>query len=372
MILTLFNFEGDNLGYTDKVISSYEDLKFNGIGTGEFHLDKDDPLYPIVSQNKHLILEENSFQYIVTGVSIDEDFVIYCRSLNWLLSKAVISPVSLSGTLAQVTSGMLSASYGGDIALGSCPETEDSFSFSCESAMVFSEVIKNLLAPAYLGHTLRFSHEDNCFYLDIIKGNFLDFYVCEGDETLDTITLSGDILDYANSLCYRCAIPVLGGWDPSLNSPTLTSGNEKNLGKCYRVTTDYSSVKRFDLTFYDGNYIYCDTLDGKWKRSTSPPEDFYVYIPDATVGKKYQWFHLSRENSPADATMDLSNQTTNSAFKAAAKNIEFLTDYSLGDLVNLQYVQMGDRKTHLCQVTQVTLSRDSFNNNENPTLEEVK
>ncbi len=372
MLLTLYSFEGENLGYTDKVISSYQNLKLCGIGTSEFHLDADDPLYSVVCQNKHLILEENGFYHVVTGATLEEDFTLYCRTLNWLLSKVILPPADAFGTLSEVITNMLSSSYGGSISIGSCPDGFSNTDFCTVSPMTLSDALEKLLSPLHLGYTLSFDHTLNGFYLDIVQGKALDLYVCKGDETLDTVTLSSDILDYANSLCFRCPMSVSGEWEPRSNSPRLESGKESNIGKCYRVTLSTNSVSKFGLTLYDGDYIYCDNIQGIWKRSVFAPEPFYVYLPDSKTDRMYQWFYFSRESSLADARRDLANQKVNTIFSASAKNITFNTDYRLGDTVRLQYVQNNQLKTHLCQFTQVTLSRDSFKNNENPTLEEVE
>ncbi len=372
MILTLFDFDGNSLGYTDKVISAYQDIMFNGIGSSEYHLDKNDPLYSVTLNNKYLILEQDgNFQSIVTGTCINEDFTIYCRSLNWLLSKIVLPPVSLSGTAYEIVNKMRTSAYGGNILMGASPSFTKTLSFVSEEATIFSETLKGFLDKEQLGHTLRFSHTNNRFYLDIIKGQNLNFYISEDDETLENLTLSNDILDVFNSLCYKQEFEVLETWHPGANNPPLFQDRSSNLGKCYRINTTEEGYSRFGYDWYNGDYIYCDNLTGTWKKSNGHPEPFYRYLPNEDLAKKYQWFFISNRRTKEDADNELSKKVSKFTFNASAKNIIYLKDYKLGDFVKLQYTQNNTLKTHSCQFTQITLSRDNMENKENPTLEEV-
>ena len=54
MGLFLYDFEGNELGFTDKIISSYRDAFWNDIGTLEIHLEKDDDFAPLIINNKYL------------------------------------------------------------------------------------------------------------------------------------------------------------------------------------------------------------------------------------------------------------------------------------------------------------------------------
>ncbi len=372
MILSLFDFEGNNLGYTDKIISSYRDEKFNDIGFSEFHIDKDDPFADIILQNKYLIAEQDGiFQDIVVGSCFGEDFTIYCRSLNWLLSKMIIPPLAPTGTLSYVIEYFLSSSYGCEMLKGEIPSDETEMSFKTTRAMLFSDAIKSFLGDSRLGHKVRFSHDDNCFYLDILQGNNLDLYISDGDCTLDSLLVDNDILDLAQSVCYLHSLSTSNTWDAYNNEPKLYQKLSSNLGKCYRVSMEKSVAHIFNLTLENGDYIYCNTADGVWKRSAGPPKAFYRYIEDGSVSGKYNWFFMSSQDSKFDATTELKEKTANHSFSVSVKNITFLKDYNLGDFVKLQYLQNNKLKTHTCQFTQVTLSRDSMENQENPTLEEV-
>ncbi len=373
MILTIFDLNGNNLGYVDKVISYYREAQFNGIGTSEFHLDHDDPILSVLQENQYLILEQDGiFQDIIIGICQDEDLTVYCRSLNWLLSKIVIPPISLSGTISEVISELLSASYGGDIAMGEIPVCESEAAFLSDSALLFSDALNTFLSEENLGHSLRFSHDDCKFYLDIIKGADLDFYVSENDETLDKLTFNYDILNLANSVCFLCDLPVLGTWNPVGNKPVLYQKKAQNMGACYRINTSVDEYSRFGIEWHDGEYIYSDTPDGAWKRSIGVPDDFYIYSSDGSLNKKEQWFYISNKHKPEEASSELMEKIPESRFLATAKNITFLTDYRLGDFVKLQISQGNTVKTIPCQFTQVILSREGMENKENPTLKEVK
>ncbi len=373
MELFLYDFEGNELGVTDKVISSYRNLSFNGIGSSEFHIDTQDPLSCVIAEKDYLILEQDGiFQDIVIGHKTEDDFTIYCRSLSWLLSKMIVPPQSLSGSAKALAQTLLKSSYGCDISLGNVADLSNSSSFESNRVTLLSDSLKSTLDLVNGGHSVRFSHEDNKFYLDILKGADMDLYICEDEETLESFTTEKDLLDLSNSFSYQMHFPVISTWNVYNNSPSLLNNRSSNFGKCYRVTNAGDGVTRFDYTWENGDYIYCKSEDGKWKKSLSVPDPVYVYVPDTTVSDKYKWFSISSGSTKEEGLASLSELITKRQFSVFPKNIQFSRDYSLGDFVTVQYKSNGKIKTSLCQVTDIVLSRDNLKTVENPTLKEVK
>ncbi len=372
MVLYLYDFEGNELGFTDKIISSYRDALWNGVGTCEFHLEKDDALIGLITDNQYLFLEDdNNFQDIIVGYELKDDFTVYCRSLSWLLTKMIVPPTSFSGTVSDCVRELLSVSKGCDIALGDLPVINNEYSVQTDEVTVLSDTLISCLDTSFSGHKVRFSHSDNRFYLDILVGNNLDFYVSENDCTLHTLTLDGDILDLSNSFCFKKRIKYMGQWDPISNNPKIYNNNEGNYATYYAVNTD-SSYTRFGITWKDGEYIYCDSTDGEWKKELNPPDDFYVYVPDSSVSDKYKWYHISRKENYEDALNALADYSINKNFSAKSRNLVFLKDYRLGDFVRLQYTLNNKIFSVPCQFSSVTINRDNLDNTENPTLKEVK
>ena len=373
MTLYLYDFEGNELGYTDRIISSYREAVWNGIGTSEFHIEPDNPLVSHITQNKFLFLEnQEHFQDIIVGFEFGEDFTIYCRSLSWLLSKMVVPPTSYSGKIPDCVSHLMSVSKGCKISLGEVAEITEKYSFSSEEVSLFSDSLKSCLDSSYSGHTVRFCHDDNRFYLDILAGDNLDFYVSENDCTLNSLTLKGDILNLSNSAAFKKRIKYMGQWNPSSNSPSSYDSSEENYATYYRVNLSSGSYTRFGISWSDGDYIYCDTTSGNWKKSKTPPEDFYVYIPDNTIEDKYKWYHISYKENKDEVLASLSDFKENKEFFAVSRNLVFLKDYRLGDFVKLQFTLNNNTVSVPCQFTEVTINSDNVNNTENPTLKEVK
>ena len=368
----LYDFEGNELGFTDKIISSYRDAFWNDVGTLEIHLEKDDDFAPLIINNKYLFLEdENQFQDIIIGYEIKDDLTIYCRSLSWLLTKMIIPPTTFSGTVSDCVRELLSSSVGCDIVLGNLPDLSDKYTLGTDEVTLFSDTLKACLDSAHSGHSVRFSHTDNRFYLDVLMGRNLDFYVSENDCTLNSLSLNGDILDLSNSLCFKKRMKYMGQWDPSANNPRLVTDDEANYATYYSVKTD-SSYTRFGYTWRDGDYIYCNSADGELKKASEVPEDFYVYVPDSSVSDKYKWYHISHKENKEEALKELSDYSQNKDFSAKSRNLVFLKDYQLGDFVKLQYTINQKTVSVPCQFSSVTINRDNLDNTENPTLKEVK
>ncbi len=372
MDIRIFDFNGNLLGYSDKIISAYRNAKFCGIGNSEFHVDKTDPLVSVILSEQYLLLEQDGiFQDIIIGSKSDDDFAIYCRPLSWLLSKMIIPPVSVSGNAESIVSYMLDSSFGGDISLGNCADFSESFDFETGEVTYFSDSLKSCLTPFNAGFTVRFDHSDNSLFLDILKGDELPLYVSENDCTLDSASLSEDILDLANSACYKHHFSVLGTWNPRSNSPELQNNVSSNMGLCYRVNFSSDSYSRFDITWQPGDYIYCNTEDGRLKGSSEKPDDFFVYMPDDSCNPKFQWFCISDSNSKAEASAYLANIKPSRFFDAKAKNLKFMTDYNLGDFVKVQYFNGKEIISVCCRFTEITINNDSSGSSENPILEEV-
>ncbi|MBE7012204.1 MAG: hypothetical protein E7415_05975 [Ruminococcaceae bacterium] len=369
----LYDFEGNELGFTDKIISSYRDARWNDVGTFELHIEKEDALTKIITENDYLFLEdENNFQDIIIGYTYNDDFTIYCRSLSWLLSKSIIPPTSFSGTISDCVENLLSISKGCSINLGTLPEITDIYTVKTDEVTSFSDTLVQCLNTANLGHRVRFSHSDNQFYLDILMGNNLDFYISENDCTLSSLTLNKDILDLSNSVCFKKRMKYMGHWNPSTNTPALYDEDKDNYATYYRVSLSSGSYTRFDISFSDGNYLYCDSPSGKWKKGTAPPDDFYVYVPDSSVSDKYKWYNISHKENKDEALGELSDYSINKDFSAKAQNLVFLKDYHLGDFAKLQYTLNDKTVSVPCQFSSVTINRDNIDNTENPTLKEVK
>ena len=372
MNIRIFDFDGNLLGYSDKIISAYRNAKFCDIGSSEFHIDKTDPLAGVILSEKYLLLEQDGvFQDIIIGSKSDDDFAIYCRSLSWLLSKMIIPPISVSGNAESIVSYLLDSSFGGDISLGNCASFSESFDFETGEVTYFSDSLKSCLAPFNAGFSVRFDHSGNSLFLDILKGNELPLYVSENDCTLESASLSEDILDLANSACYKHHFTVLGTWNPRTNSPYLSDKVSSNMGICYRVSFSSDSYSRFDITWTPGDYIYCNTEDGKLKGSSERPDDFYVYIPCGSCDPKFQWFCISDCNSNAETSSFLANIKASRRFDAKAKNLKFMKDYSLGDFVKVQYFNGSETISVRCRFTEIIINHDSSGFSENPILEEV-
>ena len=379
MELNLYDFDGNHLAVTDRVISFYADEKFCEIGNGEIHLENDDSFAEILAETPCLIIEnEDGYQCAAVGFTLSrEDFTVFTRPLSWLLSKMVVPPVSESQkTPSAIAASLLEASHGCDIHLGNCAAFSNLTDFKTDRALTLSDALSLCLSESGGGFCVRFSHSDNKLYLDILKGQDRDIFVSENDETLSSLTVEIDVLDKASDVCYLQSLAPESVWNADNNSPTLTNGKSENFGKCYRVKTDSKSKMRFDINFENGDYIYCSTRDGKWKRSLSRPDDFYVFPIDGNgdtegTSSALYWLAVSDENSETAAKASLSEngkRREKCDYFAEAKNIQLKKDYSLGDTVKLQYSLCNKTQSVTCRISEVEFFAEEGEYTEKPKL----
>ncbi len=371
MEISAYDYSGDCLIYCDRIISAYKEEIFCGVGSGEYHIECEDAASFLDLIDTPLIIEDSDkTQMLVTGYEAGEDFVLYCRTLNHILSKSVLPPFNMSGKISDIVESMVKASRGGAFKLKDCRITK-SAAFSSNEALPLSEALTLLLKPLGFGFSLDFSAEDAAFYLSLKSGKNLDFYINEEDGTLDSFTFVKDFQNKADSICYLQRLQATDYWNPQKNSPALSQGKEENFGLCYKVSGLSSPFLRFGHTFDNGDYIYCDNEDGNWKRSISPPEDFYVFIENKEAAKKYRGYHISQKHSQNEAKEELSSVAETTEFSAVCKNLEYKTDFNLGDFAQVQFRLGEGEKTVKCQFAKIILNYDCDEAAQNPILEEV-
>lgn len=394
MELNLYDFDGNHLSSSDRIISFYADEKFCSIGNGEIHLENDDAIAEILADTPCLILEnDDGYQCITVGFTLSkDDFTVFTRPLSWLLSKMIVPPISISGkTPDKIAEDLLSAAHGSNIYLGNSAAFDTAKDFNSDCAQTLSDALSLCLSENGGGFSVRFSHSDKKLYLDILKGSDLDVYVSENDETLSSLSIEFDILDKASDVCYLQSLSPESVWNVDQNSPTLYNGRSGNFGKCYRVKTSAKSFERFDIDFEHGDYIYCNTRDGKWKKSLSKPNDFYVFPIGSENGasstggssstgstggsssenRALYWLVQSREKSEDAAKASLCENTEKRDYFAEAKNIKLNRDYLLGDTVRLQYSLCGKTKSIKCRISETEFFAENGEYTEKPKLSRI-
>lgn len=330
MHLILCDYELNELAYTDKIISSNWELKFNDIGTGEIHLNINSPFLKPLLDKKYMLIKQGDCEHeiigVVVGVTYGEDIAVFCRTLNWFLSKMVTpdnfyatGKKSLHDTVANEAKTILLKSHGCNISFGTAATFTHTPYFWRNTYNLTSDCIRDCLDNDNAGHRVRTDESSGKFYLDILKGTEREYFISLNDGTASKIEVQKDILDFANAGFFE------------------------------------KSVKTKDS---DGN----ETEETVWTE----------YAPPSGTAEMYQWYEVLSGSSVSEAKSSLNEKADKNEVLTELQRLKYETDYNLGDFVKVQIENADIIMTVKQQITAVTLNWDSTGFSENPTLSAVK
>ena len=122
--IRVFDWEFHFLCNLNRYNSLNWQLFYNEIGNFEGHFPKDSKIVDLVMSNRYLLIVQGNKQAIVTGYFAGDDFAVYGRTVNWLLSRRV-APVLATETAVDVETyarGLVSSAFSGvtGFVLGPC------------------------------------------------------------------------------------------------------------------------------------------------------------------------------------------------------------------------------------------------------------
>lgn len=330
MNLILYDYELNELAYSDKVISSDWEIKFNDIGTGEIHLNIDTLLLKPLIDNKYMFIKQSDCEHeiigVVVGVTYGDDVAVFCRTLNWFLSK-MVTPAdfypegqkSLHDNVSQEAEIILANSHGCDISFGKSAEFTHTPYFWRNTYNRTSDCIKDCLDNDNAGHIIRLDEKTGKFYLDILKGTEREYFISLNDGTASKIEVQKDVLDFANAGFYEKSIK----------------------------TTDE-----------DGN----ETETTVWTE----------YPPPSGTAAMHQWYDVLGGSAASEAKSSLKDKSEKKEVLAELQRLKYETDYNLGDFVKVQIENRDVVFAVKQQITAVNLSWNAAGFTETPVLSEIK
>ena len=167
--IRIYDADFNLLHIENNVISSNWTTHFNLVGTFEIHTLADTETAQIISENfdfannKIPVIVQGDLQGIVTGIRLSDDFAIYGKTCNWLLSKK-IAPKFTSGDLPVICNPEEIARYivseaftdQNNFILGEKVGLEDIDTFWRNTFNPVSEVVSDLLEKKNAGHDVTF------------------------------------------------------------------------------------------------------------------------------------------------------------------------------------------------------------------------
>lgn len=315
MVIRFYDFEFNLIHIEPKFVNSSWRIYFNDAGTFEAHFPIESEVSAVVAKNKYLVAVQGDFSAIITGYDTKEDFAVFGRTCNWILTKRISLPFeetqSYAGIIAsKVVSGAFSDVgnfYTDTKGLGKV------ITFIKDSAATVFEVVTECLNGSSIGHEVRFDIQNKKWIFRTFKPNETSLIISEALKNASDTAITADILDMADCGYYT----------------KKTEDDEGN-------TTE-------ELTLLDSG------------------------------GKSgiYRWEALLSGSSESEAENSLLTKKENSILTLSTHGIFYGEDYSLGDTVRVQITKGALKRTEKRRISGVEVQYRDAAKFEQPVFEEV-
>lgn len=288
--IRFYDFEFNLLHIEPSFKSVNWTVYYNRVGNFEAHFDLKSELTKVLFENTYVVAVQGSFAAVVTGKRITNELAVYGRTLNWLIGKRVTPKFGhTTGTAETLTRSFFNDAFY-DIA-----EKERGIFFSCESDF-----------------TKEFTFWRNTFH-----------------PTIDVICDCLEREDGGNELVF---LPLEKCW-----KFRIYKGRELNLV----ISEDNKNA--FDLK-YNGDILslYSDGLY-EWVNDETDLTEVGRIVRDAEKEGIYRWECCLDATSEDSAISEVSKKIEKKTVTAKC-NLEYLTDYKIGDIVSVQ-INRGSLKT---------------------------
>lgn len=397
--IRFYDFNFKLLHTENEFLSSNWTIYYNDIGTFEAHFDLNSDTLPVVIENDFLVAVQGNLSAIIVGKKVSDELIIYGRTCNWLLTKRVTDAFDTTtdkiDTLlnAKVQEAFSDSPLVTESIFSNLPTLTASRDDKCET---FS-FVQESLQLANLGHTLEFDPVKSKWIFKILKGNESNpLVISTVNRNAYDVSTESDLLNLCTQGWYKKQYQNMGEWDPQANALLDSDGNTisgtgiangtqdspipSNFGKCWKVQfkqgSTYTSYKQFGVLLYPGDFVVCDNEKGILKKSDKA--DTYwtkISIPSANTGI-LRWESLLSCDNENEVFLELYN--TRGTNKIQGKtvgvyygNYENQRDYTLGDIVSVEWQSGNYKKRAKKRIIGVNLWYEPENIGEEPIFEDI-
>lgn len=381
--LRFYTFEGILLAIVHDAVTVNWRICYNDVGTFEGHFNFNSSFVSEVISEPWLLVQQGDLQAIITGRQIGKELVFYGKTPNWLLCKRVISPFVTSDitsekgvTVQKVSDWVMSKAFDETDSMiteeKEGPFSETVFPFFRTSANQAFEVIRDCAEREQAGHRVWFEPETATWHFQIYKGTELPYMLSDDQRNTYETEYTENISELADAGWYGREIISRGDYDPVSNQPPLKQGLSENFGKYYQIV---QSGVRFSLTMKAGQYLVCDSSDGMWRIADGEEiqnmDCIWVRLKkDTEQTGIYRWESVLSAQTESEAESELTGKKKEQSITLMSRNLEYGSDYSLGDIAYVQKVAGQARFTQKKQITAVTIWYEQGNFGQQPEFSE--
>ena len=344
--IRLYNLDFKLVAIIRRIKSLSWEIYYNKIGTFEAHVKIDRAYADIILDTEYLIATEGSNQAIITAKQINNEIILYGKTLNFLLSKRCVmpfdttengitnNPVTLCNSLVDSVFIKDRNVIGPDGSTYTLPgvsnmhikDNRSSFKTSDEPYILngikqLSDVIIERLDKDKLGHRLEFDIKNRRWLFEVYCGRELPVILSEGNRNFYETDYTSDIQDKAEGGFYEVTIE---------NTDPETDKTESK--KEYRFIKN----EKYDLL----KYPIC-----RWDIPLTGSEE-------------------------EDVRRNLETHKIKEEITGIVERLKFGNDYELGDILRIQFFKNDVRKTFHKRISGVKIYRESNEEAVEPIFEE--
>ncbi len=372
--VAFYDFDFNRLGEFPRCISFNATRKYCGFGTAEIHFSLEETeVIILLENNPYLFFVAEGIWAVVSGWKIGEDIAVFARTPEWLLTKRGSPALSYTDETSENIVRSVVLDVAGDfLAMGEMVGDKETMDYSTTDVRVLHDVVCEVLEARHLGFSVVPDISQKRFVFRVYSGTERTILISKSNRTAYDMEY---VAEKQNMVCnsgwYQRRFEDMGGWDAAKNSPSLKNEREENVFRFYKITSGHSN--RFDLRCVEGEYIFCNTSDGKWQTTPDKPQSDWFYKDNAEVAGAKKWDAvLQGVKSETEGNAEIGRLKEIHTSFANVIGAEFQKDYDLGDTVRVQSEFGKFRKTEKKRVTAVNIYYDADGTGVVPVLSSLE
>lgn len=335
--IRVYDFEFNLLLVIGKYKSIHWEIYYNKIGTVELHLGLESPIIPILMSNPYLVIKQGVKKTaVITGKIVDTEVTVFGRTCNWLLSRRTTPDFDqLTGTVENLTRGFVETAFSdvNNFVPGELVGLTKTINFWRNTRNPTSDVVRECLENNGAGHEVVFDTKNKQWIYQVLMGKALPLILSEANKNAYDTQITGDCLDY-----YSC------GW------------YEKQL-----EIDEETEEPQTEWVYLEGDTDKTG-IDQPWIDQTGI----------------YRWEAVLSGGNQSEAKSSLTTKKKNHELSLKSRNIQWGTDYNIGDIVRVQITKGSYRATEKRRIAGVSVWREKgvdgngMDYGEMPILEELE
>lgn len=189
-----YDFDFNLLCIEKRCISSFWSIKYDDAGTFEAVFPTESDAVRTVLQNDYVIAVQGVNQAIITGKIISKKATIYGKTLNWILTKRIVTPMTFNADGSAIVKNIISSAFS-DVKNF---ETEQmsglgNANFELKSHTTAFDAVKKCLDPLEIGHSVYADIANKKWVFKVISKNDTSIVMSEDAKNVYNVEYADDM-----------------------------------------------------------------------------------------------------------------------------------------------------------------------------------